>query len=153
MKNCILTLLIFQSLLVSCQNKKNLYLLFEEIPEKVYINLNEKSLGDFDIFTYRIKFDENYENEIFFAPFDIEEQNKYINSNGKYKVKLQQNVIDLDSLKNYNIKDYIWLEKKINSFTKFETLYQFYDKIYIVQKDSILKKGILTEVLNVEIVE
>lgn len=119
----------------------------------MYINPYEKSLGGFDIFTYRVKFDENYEENIFFAPFNIEEEKKYLNSSGKYKIKLQKNVIGLDSLKNYDIRDYIWLEKKINSFTKFQTLHQFYYKMYIVQKDSIHNKAILTEVINVEIVK
>ena len=153
MKNYILTLLIFQSLIVSCQSKKNLYLLFDEIPEKVYINPYEKSLGGFDIFTYRIKLDENNEKEIFFDPTTVEEEKIYIDSDGKYKVKLQQKIIDLEKLKGYDLRDYKWLEKTIKSFTNFQALYQFYDKMYIVQKDSINKKGILTEVINVEIVE
>lgn len=117
----------------------------------MYINPYEKSLGGFDIFTYRVKFDENYEDNIFFTPFNIEEEKKYIDSNGKYKIRLQQNVIGLDCLKKYDIRDCIWLEKKINSFTKFQTLHQFYDKMYIVQKDSIHNKAILTEVINIEI--
>ncbi|WP_144439131.1 hypothetical protein [Lutibacter profundi] len=153
MKNCILTLLIFQYLLVSCQNKKDLYLLFKEVPEKVYINPSQKSLQGFDIFTYRVKIDKDYEEEIFFNTVTIEEERKYIDSNGKYKIKLHQRVIGLDKLKNYNVKDYKWLEKTIKDFTPFQALYQFYDKIYIVQKDSIYKKARLTEVVNVEIVE
>lgn len=153
MKNFILALLIFQLLLPTCQKKKVLYLLFEERPEKVYINPNIKSLGNFDIFTYRIKLDENYEKEIFFDPTTVEEEKIYIESGGKYKVKLQQKMIDLSSLKDYDVKDYKWLKSKMRSFKPIEDFYQFYNKIYIVQIDSIHKKVILTEVVNVEIIQ
>ena len=153
MKNCILTLLIFQSLLVSCQKKKDLYLLFEEMPEKVYINPYEKSLGGFDIFTYRIKLNENYEKEIFFDPTTVEEEKIYIDSDGKYKVKLQQKEIELASLKDYDVKDYKWLKTKMNSIKYIEDLYKFYNRMYIVQIDSVHKKVILTEVINIEIVK
>lgn len=153
MKHLVLILLLSLFFFTSCQKKKHLNLLFEKTPNKVYIYPNSKSFGGFDIFTYKIEINKNYQQEIFFEPFNINEQKKYIESNGEYKIKLQQTEIDLNKLEDYNIKDYIWLEETISSFTNFQNLHQFYDKIYVIQTDSINKKIIRTEVLNVEIIE
>lgn len=150
----ILILSIMYCTFVSCKSNQDLYIYFKKNSDKVYIHPNYKSaLGNSYIYTYNVKIDTNFYKEIFFDPTTHEEHDEYSKKNAKYDVKLHQKIIDLDILKNYDIKNYLWLEEKIASFKWHEKLYQFYDKIYLVEIDYIHKKAILTQVSNVEIVE
>ena len=85
----------------------------------------------------------NYNKEIFFDSAVLKRD----------KPKLYQKTNSLEQLKKYDVKNYKWLEKKINSLKPFQELDQFYDRIYIIQINPINKKAIITEVDNIEIIE
>lgn len=138
---------------ISCQTNKDLYLLFEKVENKMFIYEESLNLENtFKIYTYKIKVNKEFE-DIFFDSKTSYEKGIYLEKEGKYKTKLHQKAISLTDLVKYDVKDYKWLEEKINSFTPFQALYQFYDNIYIVQINSINKRAIITQVNNVEIIE
>lgn len=153
MKYLIGAIFFFQISFALSQTDKSLYLFFEKEKGKMYIyqeGLNSEN--NFKIYVYNIK-DKGSFKEMYFDSETSDEKSIYHKKKGRYKTKLHQIDISLTELKELNVKDYKWLEKKVNSFTNFQALYQFYDKIFIVQKDILLNKAIITEVDNIEIVE
>lgn len=147
MRNVILLFFIFQTYCISGQEKKNLYLLFEHKKDKMYLHPYYKK-GIFDVYTYNVCiFSEGkkYYSEIYF-----DSQIQYINENPR--TELTQKKITFRELKKLDVRDFSWLEKKINSIS-YGQLYVFYKKMYIVEIDSVNKKAILTEVFNAEIIE
>jgi hypothetical protein len=150
----LITLLIINCLFISCKKEKKLYIFFEKDDSKMYIHHEKLNLDTiFKVFVYKVKTKSNRDKEVFFDSETQEEQNIYVDKNGNYKTKLHQTIIDFDNLKAKEIKNYKWLENKIKSFNSVYDLYKYYNKICIVEVDSIKKRATLTEVSLVEIIE
>ena len=153
MKNIFIILILFKFVFVFCQKKDDLYLLFEKNINGMFFFNEALSTNDsFKIYTFNININGKFQ-EVYFDSETSEEKSIYNENEGEYRTQLHQKTISLEELKNYDIKDYKWLQAKINSFEPFQALYQFYDKIYIIECDSINQKAIITEVSNVEIID
>jgi hypothetical protein len=151
MKNIIFLFLFFKILLITCQDKKNLYLVFEKKKDKAYINKTE-SLNGLNIYSFVSKNSKNQEDIIHFSTLTLGEEEKYSKQKGKYKVKAIKDTLNLKEIKKYNLKNYEWLKKEMKKKLDFYKIKSKYEKIFIVELDLINKKVILTEVQHIEII-
>ncbi len=143
---------------ISCGSKikiidknKDLYILFEPKKDKMYYHKYEK----YDTYVFNIyeKFKgtkEEYQGKSFYSEYYFTTDPGHVMNNSEACVNRKK--IHLGKLKHYDVKNFQWLENKINSMGVFEALYQFYNRMYIVEIDSINKKAIITEVSNIEII-
>tara|TARA_R110002051_G_C8700327_1_gene494298 strand:+ start:1025 stop:1483 length:459 start_codon:yes stop_codon:yes gene_type:complete len=152
MKPLIILILFFKTILISCQNETDLYLKFEKKKNKTYIN-KTKSLNDLNIYSFVTKNLRNQKETLYFSSLTLEEERKYSKSNGKYKVRAIKDTLNLKEIKKYNLKSYKWLKEKMKKNIDFYKVKGKYEKIFIVELDSINKKAILTEVQHVEIID
>ena len=152
MKHLIILILFFKTILISCQNETDLYLKFEKKKNKIYIN-KTKSLNDLNIYSFVTKNLRNQKETLNFSSLTLEEERKYTKSNGKYKVKAIKDTLNLKEIKKYNLKSYKWLKEEMKKNIDFYQIKGKYEKIFIVELDSITKKAILTEVQPVEIID
>lgn len=152
MKPLIILILLFKTILISCQNETDLYLKFEKKKNKTYID-KTKSLNDLKIYSFITKNLKNQKEALYFSSLTLEEERKYSKSNGKYKVRAIKDTLNLKEIKKYNLKSYKWLKEEMKKNIDFYKVKRKYEKIFIVELDSITKKAILTEVQYVEIID
>ncbi len=136
------------------QRDKDLYILFEPQKDKMYYESDSK-YEEFDTYVFNIyeKFKgtkEEYQGKSFYREYYFTTDPSHVMNNSEACVNRKK--INLGRLKHYDVKDFKWLENKINSMGVFEALYQFYNRMYIVEVDSVHKKAIITEVVNIEII-
>ncbi|QTE21310.1 hypothetical protein [Polaribacter cellanae] len=152
MKNIIFLILFFKILLISCQDKTNLYLIFKKEKKNVSISIS-KDLNNLKIYSFVTKNSKNQKDVLYFSSLTLEEEEKYSKSNGKYKVKAIKDTLNLKEIKKYNLKSYKWLKEEMKKNIDFYKVEKKYEKIFIVELDSINNKAILTEVQHVEIID
>ncbi len=153
MKKLIKILVLFFNItLISCQNKTNLYLIFKEKKNKTYIN-KTTSLNNLRIYSLVTKNSKKQKDILHFSSLTLEEERKYSKSNGEYKVRALKDTLNLIEIKKYNLKSYRWLKEEMKKNIDFYKIKGRYEKIFIVELDSINKKAILTQVQHVEIIE
>lgn len=136
---------------MSCQDKANLYLVFEK-KNKTYINKTE-SLNGLKIYSFVTKNSRNQKETLHFSSLTLKEEEKYSRHNGKYNVKTIKDTLRLVELKKNNLKSYKWLLEEMKKNIDFYKVKSRYEKIFIVELDSIKGIAIFTEVQHIEIID
>ena len=152
MKKLFILISFLTTLILSSQNKQNLYLVFDKKKDTMYISLN-KDLNDLDIYSFVIQNYKKQKNILYFTSLTLEEEKEYFKLNGKYKVKIKKDTLCLKKLKNYNLKSHKWLKNKIKKNNNFYKISENYKDIFVVEIDSINKKAYLTKVQHTEIID
>lgn len=150
--NNIMIILFFKIVLISCQDKTNLYLVFKKENKNVTISIN-KDLNNLKIYSFVTKNSKNQKDILYFSSLTLEEEEKYSKQNGKYKVKAIKDTMSLKEIKRYNLKPYKWLKEEMKKNVDFYKIKKKYEKIFIIELDSINKKAMLTEVQHIEIID
>ena len=133
MKPLIILILLFKTILISCQNETDLYLKFEKKKNKTYID-KTKSLNDLKIYSFITKNLKNQKEALYFSSLTLEEERKYSKSNGKYKVRAIKDTLNLKEIKKYNLKSYKWLKEEMKKNIDFYKVKRKYEKIFIIFK-------------------
>jgi len=152
MKQFLILILFFNTVLISCQNKTDLYLEFEKKQNEVYIN-KTKSLNNLNIYSFVTENSRNQKDVLHFSSLTLEEEERYSKSNGKYKVKAIKDILDLKKTDKYNLKSYKWLVREMKKNIDFYKIARKFNEIFIVELDSVNSNAIITKVQYVEIID